>query len=373
MKHKNPFSMASFLFTALLGGAHAQELAPDDATIVANLGVWFKDAANTFDIETSIWADSSGNENHAEPVGEIDVGGPVTYIGPTLGTISGGVFSDEEVDSVHFANDADDLLIAAGINADAGLADLTIFVVYNVNFLTANPNLTRPVGIGSLAATQDNPGNHFNLASDPSIRKDNGQLGSGTYTEIFPSETTMIRTARMTAAAVDDWFNTDGTLKKVLNLTGSSYTTSNDDFFLGDLRAGNTSIPGFPAIAQADFDIIQTLVYTTALTDDQVAGVNVWLENHLTGGSGTASNGLAVTEIILAADQLSAELTWRSKPGKTYAIDLATDLAGSWQELDDSVPSGGSDTTLSVPTFSSGAAPDPLPTRVFYRVRQLAQ
>jgi len=279
------------------------------------------------------------------------------------------------VASVHFANDADDLLIAAGLNGDAGLAELTIFVAYHVNFLTANPDLTRPVGIGSVAATQENPGDHFNLASDPSIRKDNGQLGSGTYSEIFPSETTIIRTARMTAAAVDDWFNTDGTLQNVLKLTGSSYTTSNDDFFLGDLRVGNTPIPGFSATAtaKADFDIIQTLVYTAALTDDQVAGVNEWLENHLTGGSGTASSGLAVTEIILAADQLSAELTWRSKPGKIYAVDIANDLAGSWQELDDSVPSGGAATTKIVPTFSGGDTPDPLSKRVFYRVRQLAQ
>ena len=90
MKHQNTFTTASFLLTALLGGAHAQELAPDDATIVANLGVWFKDAANTFDTETGIWADSSGNDNHAEPVGEVNVNGPVTYLGPTLGTISGG-------------------------------------------------------------------------------------------------------------------------------------------------------------------------------------------------------------------------------------------------------------------------------------------
>ncbi len=373
MKHQNTFTTASFLLTALLGGAHAQELAPDDATIVANLGVWFKDAANSFDSETGIWADSSGNENHAEPVGEVNVNSPVTYLGPTLGTISGGAFSDEDVASVHFANDVDDLLIAAELNGGAGLTDLTIFVVYNVNFLTANPNLTRSVGIGSIAAIQENPGNHFNLAGDPSVRKDNGQLGSGTYSEIFPSETTIIRTARMTTAAVDEWFNTDGTLKNALNLTGSSYMTSSDDFFLGDLRAGATSIPGFAATAQADFDIIQTLMYTAALTDDQVAGVNEWLEAHLTGGSGTAGNDLVITGIVLASDQLSAELTWHSKPGRSYAVDIANDLDDSWQELDDSVPSGGADTTKVVPTFGGANAPDPLPKKVFYRVRQLAR
>jgi len=89
MKHKKPFTLASLLLTILLGSTHAQELAPDDATIVANLGVWFRDAANTFDTETGIWADSSGNDNHAEPVGEVDVNGPVTYIGPTSDRPSG--------------------------------------------------------------------------------------------------------------------------------------------------------------------------------------------------------------------------------------------------------------------------------------------
>ena len=93
-----------------------------------------------------------------------------TWLIDTLGV---DFFAD--VASVHFANDADDLLIAADLNADAGLTDLTIFVVFNVNFLTANPNLTRPVGIGSVAGVQANPGDNFNLAGDPSIRKDNGQ------------------------------------------------------------------------------------------------------------------------------------------------------------------------------------------------------
>ncbi len=354
-------TIASFILSSLLGGAQAQELAPDDAAIAGNLGAWFRDAANTFDGETGIWADSSGNDNHAEPVGEVNVGGPITFIGPTLGMISGGAFSGEDVAAVHFANDFDDLLIAADLNGDAGLTDLTIFVVYNANFLAANPNLTRAVGFGSISATQANAGNHFNLAGDPSIRKDNGQLGSGTYSEIFPGETTIIRTARMSTTAVDEWFNTEGTMEKVLNLTGVSYTTSSDDFFLGDLRCGATSTPGFPATARADFDIIQTIVYTTALTDEQIAGVNEWLGNNI--GSAAPGGGLAITGIEFDATAGSATVTWTSKPGRTYSVDVSSDLE-IWEELEDGIDSEGEMTSYTEMELGST-------TPRFYRVREL--
>ena len=352
---------ASLLFISLFAGAHAQELAPDDATIVENLGAWFRDAANTFDEETGIWTDSSGNDKHAEPVGDVEVASLITYIGPTLGMTSGGEFSAGEVASVHFANDVDDLLVAADLNEDAGLTDLTIFVVYNVNFLTATPNLTRAVGFGSIAATQANAGNHFNLAGDPSIRKDNGQLGSGAYSGIFPAETTIIRTARMSATAVDEWFNTDGTLTNVLNLAGSSYTTSSDDFFLGDLRAGATSIPGFSATALADIDIIQSLVYTSALTDEQVAGVNEWLGNNI--GSTAPAGKLTITDLKFDAAEGAATITWTSKPGRIYAVDSSTDLI-TWGELDDGIEADDTISSFTETDLASGASR-------YYRVREL--
>lgn len=358
--------------TALLGAARGQELAPDDPAIVANLGAWFRDAENTFDPGTGTWSDSSGNDRHAVVVGEVNVGGPVTYLAPTLSTISGGAFSDDEVASVRFANDVDDLLVADGLNGDAGLTDLTIFAVFHVDLLAANANLTRPLGFGSIAALQANPGDHFNLACDPSIRKDNGQLGAGEYSQVFPNQTTFIRTARMSPDAVDDWFNVDGTVEKVLNLTGVSYMTSSDDYYMGDLRAGITTVPGFGAsLSPADLSIIQTIVYNAALSDDQVNGVNEWLASNLSGGSGSTTGGFQITQIILSEDKKSSMLTWRSKPNKIYAIDLSNDLTSPWQELDDSIPSDGAGTTTrSVSTFN-GAEPDPLSTRVFYRVREL--
>ena len=67
---------------------YAQELTPDDPAIASNLGVWFQDAENLFDPDAGIWSDSSGNGNDASQVGSVNVGGPVTYLGPTLSTVS---------------------------------------------------------------------------------------------------------------------------------------------------------------------------------------------------------------------------------------------------------------------------------------------
>jgi len=86
----------------------AQEIAPDDASISASLGAWFKDAETNFDTKTGVWTDSSGNDRHATPVGEVDINGPITYLAPTLSTVSGGALSVEELPSVHFASDVED-------------------------------------------------------------------------------------------------------------------------------------------------------------------------------------------------------------------------------------------------------------------------
>ena len=353
--------------------ASAQELAPDDPAISGKLGAWFRDAANTFDTTTGIWADSSGNDRHATPVGDVNVNGPVTFLAPTLSTISGGSFSADDLPSVHFSNDVEDLLEVPDINDGTNLTDVTIFVVFNVNPLGTNASLTRPVGIGSVAALQFNAGNNFNLGSDPSIRKDNGQLGSGGYSQAFPLDTTFIRTARMTPTAIDEWFNIDGTPQQVITLPGVSYTTSSDDFFLGDLRAGVSSVPGVvgTGTSRSDFDIVQTIVYNDSLSDEQITGINQWLRNNITGGGGSTATKLEFTAITVSEDRSSATLTWRSKAARTYAIDLSTDLTATWQELDDEVPSDGAETTsVTVPTFA-GPQPDPLPQRVFYRVREI--
>lgn len=357
-----PAALSSLIFGSLLLSAHSQELAPDDATISPNLGIWLRDAGNTFDPDTGIWNDSSGNNFDAEPVGEVNVVSSVTFSGPTLGSVSGGAFQEGEVASVRFANDLDDLSRSTGINGGAGLSELTIFVVYNIDLLAASASSTRIAGFGSINATQANAGNHFNLAGDPSIRRDNGQVGAGMYSEGVPTTTTFIRTARMSATGIDEWFNSNGTLTNVLSVTGSSFTTSTDDFFIGDLRGGFTTTPSFGDRARADFDIIQAIVYTSALTDEEVAGVNEWLGNNLATAT-PSSTPLVITDINFDGTAGSATITWSASNGTSYAVDASNDLM-IWQELDDGIVAVGETASFT----EEGLENEP---KRFYRVREL--
>ena len=181
----------------------------------------------------------------------------------------------------------------------------------------------------------------------------------------FPMQTTFIRSSRMTPAAIHEWFNTDGTLSQVFTTAGSSYTTSTDDFFMGDLRAGVSPIPGVAGtgISQSDFDIVQVIVYTDALSDEQVAGVNEWLSNNPSGTAGGNATELAITEISVSEDLLTTSLTWSSKPSRVYAVDKSTDLI-NWQEVDDAVDSEGETTSFDV------LSPEPGEVRLFFRVRE---
>ena len=52
-------------------------------------------------------------------------------------------------------------------------------------------------------------------------------------------------------------------------------------------------------------------------------------------------------------------LTWSSVPNRTYAIDESIDL-NTWDELDDSLESGGMSTSFTI---------DTLPGKSFFRVR----
>jgi hypothetical protein len=66
-------------------------------------------------------------------------------------------------------------------------------------------------------------------------------------------------------------------MNAVLTDFGAQYTTSNDNFFLGDLRAGTTSIPGFAATSTSDFALSQVIVYNSALTELQIAEINEFM------------------------------------------------------------------------------------------------
>lgn len=364
------------VLTSLHSGNSAAQLSPNDPSVAPNLGVWLRDASTTFDAETGIWSDSSGNQRHATPVGEVNVAELRTFLAPTASNVPGGGLSGDDLPAVKFSAGVEDLLVVEEINGGAGLTDLTLFVIYNVDPLAAITSQIRPVGIGSISALQTATGDNFNLGSDPSIRKDNGQIGAGSYTEPFPNQTTFIRTARMSRIpdTIDEWFNENGTLQKVLSVNGSSFTTSTDDFFLGDLRAGATGTPGVngPNPARGDFDIVQAIAYAAALTDQQIVEINEWLVENPDGSGGNSGSGqLAFTGISVTEDRAGATLTWRSKPGTKYAIDLTYDLEnGPWLEINDDIDSSGRETSADVPTFT-GEAPAQLPSHAYFRVREI--
>jgi len=293
--------------------AGAAELPPDDPSIVGDLALWLRDADVDYDPGAGLWLDSSGKGNNADGIGTV---GSVVWSTPNLATIAGGTLTPSELDSVHFSGATNDMLAATGLNGDSGLSELTIIAVYAVS---DSQTLTRPLGFGSVAATQANAGNHFNLASDPSIRKDNGQIGSGSYSGSIPLDTPFIRSARMDAGGADEWFNTDGTPNAVLTNAGAAYTTSTDTFYLGDLRAGVTAVPGFGSTSIAEIDIIEVIVYKAALTDAQIADINEWLVANIAGLPVPKINSFTATPSLIASGG-SSTLDWDVERADTVSI-----------------------------------------------------
>ena len=81
-------------------------------------------------------------------------------------------------------------------------------------------------------------------------------------------------------------------------------------------------------------------------------------------GGGSAGE-FAVTSIIYNPTEQRLEITFNSLPGRTYAIYESKDLTG-WLEVDDSIPSQGTETTY----FINGITlPNPAVPRNFYEIR----
>ncbi|MFT5109309.1 MAG: hypothetical protein ACI9UA_004956, partial [Pseudoalteromonas tetraodonis] len=294
--------------------AVAAELPPDDPSVAGNLALWLRDADIDYDPGAGQWLDSSGNGNNADGIGIV---GTITWLVPGLATISGGALTDSDLNSVHFSGSVNDMLAAPGINGGSGLSELTIIAVYAVS---DRNGLTRPLGFGSIAATQANAGNHFNLASDPSIRKDNGQIGAGSYSGSIPLNTPFIRSARMDAGGADEWFNIDGTPNAVLANAGAAYTTSNDNLYLGDVRAGATTVPGFGAsTSTAEIDVIEVIVYKSALTDTQITDINEWLVANVGGIPTPKINRFTATPALISSGE-SSSLAWDVERADTVTI-----------------------------------------------------
>lgn len=81
-----------------------------------------------------------------------------------------------------------------------------------------------------------------------------------------------------------------------------------------------------------------------------------------------ASAAFQITRIAYNAETQSVEVTWNSKPGRTYAVDATTDFSTPWAELADGFPASpdGSETSYS-DAFSEN---NPMPSALYYRIRE---
>jgi len=293
-------SFALVLFLA--GAAQAVSLQPDDGSISDNLSLWLREPATNFDPDTGVWTDVSPKGNDAKAVGTVGAWG-VTYVAPILSSGSNSLVFDNDFSTVMFAADTDDLMLAANLNGGTGLSELTILVVYKVpNSLSE----TRPVGFGSTSGGGSNSGNKFNLAADSSIRKDNGSITGVTVQH--PVDEFFIRVARMNSGGVDQWYNSNGTLVQVLRGGGTAFTTSTDNFYLGDVRCGASPTSG-STLAKVDIEIAEVVVYNTALSNTQIEGISEWLQ---------ANIGVVVG--VLASNPIPADKT----------VDVPRDVVLSW-------------------------------------------
>ena len=129
-----------------------------------------------------------------------------------------------------------------------------------------------------------------------------------------------------------------------------SSLAGNADLGLGAENNGANPFPG---------DIDDFRLYGAALTDEQVLAI--YNEGM---GDLTDPPPFEISNIRREGD--SVTLTFRSRPGRAYAIDASPDLLNWDEELDDNVVGeADSDTTQ----FTESTVPDG--TKRFYRVREL--
>ena len=350
------------LVTVLAGAVQAAPLAPDDASVKDNLCLWLRNPGVNLDEAAGIWVDSSDKGNDAVAVGD-SLG--ATYVGPTLSSGSNPTVFNGEFSTAKFSGDVDDLLRAANINGGTNLSELTIIAVYKLyNQGQSGSGMTRPVGVGSFIGEGANLGNYFNLANDVSIRKDNGSVQGATATH--PDDEFFVRAARMNASSINQWFNTTGTLEQVHDAGGASYTTSTDNFYLGDLRADSTTGGGTSGYSTSDIEIAEVIVYNTDLSDAQIEGINEWLQGNVGSGGG---NPLAAAPN--PADGTLHENTWISLSWRAgyYAVSHDLYFGATFADVNDGVEGtfvGNLASTSQVVGFPGFPAPDGLQPGITY-------
>lgn len=246
-------------------------VASQAATIPGAPEIWLKDAATTFDGTT--WLDSSGNGHDATAVGFRAAGSNPTDYPAT--TYSAGTASTQfGVSGLAFDGDVDDLMRAGDTFATE--SDVTVFAVYSTSIADGS---TRPVGIGSVSALGGNQSVNrplFYLATDGSLRYDDGNTpGAGPN----PLDQLLVRASRLDSEFVTDWI--DGVVNisptDTMNFP-SGLGAGADALYLGDVRAGFTPTGSNGTTSFADLFISQVAVYRSALSDQEILDISTFLQ-----------------------------------------------------------------------------------------------
>jgi hypothetical protein len=274
MKSLNRFrcSLSATITALTTTVATAVPVSPDDPTTKDSLILWLRNPQTNFNAETGVWNDVSGNNHHAEPVG--DLGLDDEFVSGALSSAAQPEVFSQGFSTLAFAADAFDMMVAMETNGGESLEALTIVAVYNRAMVAGgNTSLIRPVGFGSWIA--GNTADNYNLGTDPSTRKDNGNIGANSYSVDHPDDAFFIRVSRMNESSINEWFNAVGTLEHALEDTGEPYFTGTDSFYLGDLRV--SAADG----STADIEIAEVIVFNTALTAVQIANISEWLQANI--------------------------------------------------------------------------------------------
>ncbi|MHC4301179.1 MAG: LamG domain-containing protein, partial [Planctomycetota bacterium] len=216
-----------------------------------------------------------------------------------------------------------------------------------------------------------NLGNFFNLGNDVSIRKDNGSVQGATAAH--PDDEFFVRAARMNAASINQWFNTTGTLESVHEAGGASYTTSTDNFYLGDLRADSTDGGGTSGYSTSDIEIAEVVVYNKDLSDAQIEGINEWLQGNVgSGGGNPLAAGPAPADGVLY-ENTWANLGWRAG---YYAVSHDLYFGTAFDDVNDGAEGtfvGNTGTTSQVVGFPGFPAAEGLQpgTTYYWRVDEV--
>jgi hypothetical protein len=370
------------VFCTLAAPLSAAPLSPADPSLAADLLVWLKDAQTNFNPATGVWKDASGKlDSQGQPYdaaavglvqGVAGVGGyttpNITWKAPELTLVAGGgLAADRKISGVVFSSSVNDLMGTPPLKDGAALGtDVTIIAIYRLTTAGGSTiSNTRPVGFGSMAATGGvTTSNYLNLAIDPSIRKDNGNVSTG-YLAPHPGGL-FVRSCRKqsvgTIHTFKEWFNYDGTPTVALDYTGATanFSIASNRLFLGDVRGGATGVQTATSTAPSDFTIVEVAAFGRALTDEEIADVN---ESMLANLPDAVLPPFQITKVQHDPAAGSLQVVWNAEPDISYQIQTSESL------LSDSWTTVGTVTTKSLSASTLlPAATLPSPTRSFVRV-----